>query len=218
MDQLVTASLSPDPITYLSEPIPPVSCLTTQLPLRFHGLYEAMVDPKIALTPSGAPEIDVLAMDNSQELVDEALQFAAVHGWSGEVAQQLVQQVRRLLMGEAAVLEDWRLWQVNIEGDYTLGLCLAKRNEEPLSLATVRLPMPRHLSTAFRIINDRHSIDHKLFVDMRWTSENGRELKVSEWRRHHKITQVSWWLDVDDLRASEATQPDPRPIEAFKRP
>lgn len=220
MNQLAHPNPIPEPETFLKTPISPISCLTTAPPLIFHGQYETMVDPNIVLTPSGAPEIDVLAFDASERPIDDALRYAIVDNWTGENQQAFINQVRDLLRGKTAKLDQWRLWQVGIEGDYTLSLHFVGREDCPLPrLISVRLPLPWPLGLSFRIWEEGQRLcRHKLYVDMVWSNRYGRELKITEWRATKCLTQVTWWLDADEILMKDVTKSDSRPIEAFCHP
>ncbi len=183
------------------------SVLKTTLPIRFHGRYDYLNHAAPVLTPHLAPELDILSLGNDPTLIDEALRFANAYDLSDAEQSVVIGEVAEMLKGDISRRTDWRLWQVDIQQDYTLGLYFVHRQDE-LNIQSVRMPLPRQMNLSFRILkDDLRPPQHKLYLDICSTREYGRELKIAEWRDGYPLTQVTWYLDSDSITADDVTRP-----------
>lgn len=175
------------------------SCLKTELPIEFHGLYNRYCAENPCLGPRSAPEIDLMVTaDTAGEVMGLAIAEQIEDTMDGSLNLQLRQEVAHVFREGGGYSAHWKLWRVDISRE-TLSLAFAHRETKEVETLHLALNAMGNIRLAFRIIPEaRHiAINHKLYLDYTRTSWQTAELKVAEWRQGAKdIAMMAWYLNT----------------------
>ncbi len=175
------------------------SCLKTELPIEFHGLYNRYCAENPCLGPRSTPEIDlIVAADTASEVMGLAIAEQIEDTLDGSLNLQLRHEVAHVFREGGGYSTHWKLWRVTISRE-TLSLAFAHRETKEVENIHLTLNAMGNIRLTFRIIPEARHIasNHKLYLDYTRTSWQTAELKVAEWRQGiADIAMMAWYLNT----------------------